>query len=80
VVPVGWKKVEKRTIAMISKPREEDTKFKSFCHSSVENNSLVEQAAEQLATLLWKSWLHKKNAKSKEDKMKNHPKLPSTAS
>jgi hypothetical protein len=64
---------------MIIKPHEEDTKSKSSCHSSVENNSLVEQAAEQLAVLLWKTWLHKKNTEDKKDKMKDHPKWPSTA-
>jgi hypothetical protein len=66
VVPVGWKKVDKRTITMINKPHEENTKSKSFCHSSIENNSLVEQAAEQLAVLLWKTWLHQRKTGYKE--------------
>jgi hypothetical protein len=66
VVPVGWKKVEKITIAMISKPHEEDTKPKLSCHSSVENNNLAEQAAEQLAVLLWKTWLHQRKTGYKE--------------
>jgi hypothetical protein len=65
---------------MISKPHEEDTKSKLSFHSPAKNNSLVEQAAEQLAVLLWKTWLHKKNAEGKEDKMKDQPKLPSITS
>jgi len=28
-------------------------------------NDLIETAAEQLAILLWKTWLHKKNTKGK---------------
>ncbi len=64
---------------MVSKPREEHTKSKLSCHSSAKNDSLIEQAAEQLAILLWKTWLHKKTAEDKKDKMKDHPKPPSIA-
>lgn len=64
---------------MVSKPREEDTQSTSSCRSSVENDSLVEQAGEQLAILLWKTWLHKKNVEDRENKSKNYPKRPSTA-
>jgi hypothetical protein len=56
---------------MVGKPHEEDTKSELFCHSPVEKDNLVEQAAEQLAVLLWKTWLHRKNAEDKKDKMKN---------
>lgn len=35
------------------------------------SDQAVEQAAEQLAILLWKTWLHKKNAKDRANKMKN---------
>jgi hypothetical protein len=51
-------------------------------HGKTQNENkrqLIEMAAEQLAVLLWKTWLHKKNAEDKENKMKNHPRRLSTA-
>jgi hypothetical protein len=54
---------------MVGKPHEENTKSKSFCRSSVKNDSLVEQAAEQLAILLWRTWLY--NKKRREEGEKN---------
>jgi len=64
---------------MVSKPHDKDTKSNSSCHSFGENDNLVEQAAEQVAILLWKTWLHKKNVEDKEDKVKASSKKPSTA-
>lgn len=38
---------------------------------------MVELAAERLAILIWKTWLHRKNTEAGKNKMKNYPKRPS---
>jgi len=58
---------------MFCKPREDDTKSKLSCHSYGKNDSLVEQAAEQLAILLWKTWLHNKKRREKGEKDEKSP-------
>lgn len=47
---------------MIGRRRE----TKSYKRSFVENGDLVEQAAEQLAVLLWKTWLQQRKTGRKE--------------
>ena len=36
-----------------------------------DTDQFIEMAAEQLAILLWKTWLHEKSAKGKENKKRN---------
>ena len=36
-----------------------------------DTNCLIAMAAEQFAILLWKTWLHKKSAKGKQNKKRN---------
>jgi hypothetical protein len=65
---------------MVSKPHEEGTKSEFSFHTPIANDSLVEQAAEQLAILLWKTWLHKKSIDGRGSGRKGYPKKPSTVS
>ena len=43
------------------------------------NDRLIETAAEQLAVLLWKTWLYKMTMRDSTKRKKDFPKQPPTA-